>query len=72
VAGAQRDAIALVSAEEPIAVVLDLVQPVGPAGRAADEERQGRMKPAGRVRRERAGEVRHNMRGNLGVRAPLD
>ena len=59
VAAPQRDTFAVLAGEEPVAVVLDFVQPAG----TGDEERLTREEePAGGLRRERAGEIRHSIR----------
>ena len=62
VARPERRPAAFLARDDPIAVVLDLVQPPGPAGGwSTSFGRQGRMKPVGPMRREREGGVRHNM-----------
>jgi hypothetical protein len=63
-AGPQRDALAPVSADDPVSVVLDLMQPIGARRRAGDEERLARAnEPGRRGAPSTRGEIRRNVMG---------
>ena len=48
VAGQQADAHRIAAGHQPVAIMLDLVNPVGPnGGLSAGDSRQGSIKPAG-------------------------